>query len=259
VQAVGQHGLEAGQTLERRLAQALVGVDDAGLARVVALGVEDGCGDGRDLALEAALVDGHARLLLRGEPERLEVGPAEAAVVGDPVGRLELVGHVDRPVRRSRVAGAGGHVGAEGDAGHRLDPRGDADLDRAGGDHVVDHVGGLLPRAALGVDHGAAGVLRQPGVQPRAPHHAVGLLTGLGDTPGHDLLDELGVETGPREDLAHGVADENRGMHAGQPALPLAEGGADGVDDHWSAHETKLEHVLIRNKSRNLPSPTIGM
>ena len=39
-------------------------------------------------------------------------------------------------------------------------------------------------------------------------------------------------------------------LHAGEPALPLAEGGADGVDDHGGTHGTKLEHVLVRH---NLP------
>ena len=57
-------------------------------------------------------------------------------------------------------------------------------------------------------------------------------------------------------DLAHGVADQDGGVHAGQPALALAEGSADGFDDDRGTHGTKLEHVLILD---NLPSPTFGM
>jgi hypothetical protein len=59
------------------------------------------------------------------------------------------------------------------------------------------------------------------------------------------------------------VADQDGGVHAGEPALPLAEGSADGVDDHGVAHGRKLEHVLVSDNpgveeprdeaSRNLP------
>jgi hypothetical protein len=45
-------------------------------------------------------------------------------------------------------------------------------------------------------------------------------------------------------------------VHAGQPTLALAEGGADGVDDHGGAHGRKLEHVLVAN---NLSFRTSGM
>ena len=67
VEAVGQHGLEAGEALERGLAEPLVGVDDAGLAGRLALVVEHRRLDRRDLALEPALVDGDPRLLLGRE------------------------------------------------------------------------------------------------------------------------------------------------------------------------------------------------
>ena len=148
----GRTDFSAGQPLQRGVAQALVGVDDAGLAGRLALLVEDRRLDRRDLALEAALVDGDARLLLRGEAERVEVLAGDAAVRGDPVGALELVGHVDVPVVGARVT----------EPGRTLPPSGIRDIDstpqamptsmRAGGDHVVDHVGGLLARAALRVD-----------------------------------------------------------------------------------------------------------
>ncbi len=68
--------------------------------------------------------------------------------------------------------------------------------------------------------------------------------------PADDLVDQLGVEPGAGEDLTHRMADEHGRVHAGQPALPLAEGSADGVDDDRSTHGTKLEHVLV---SHNLP------
>ena len=218
---------------------------------------ENRCVDRRDLALEPALVDRDARLLLRRQAEGVEVGAGDAAVAGDPVGAPRTgwaCRSTSRPVagRRCRP----GTLAPSGIRRHRLDTGRDPDLDRAGRDHVVDQVGGLLPRAALRVDHGPAGVLRQPGVQPGPPHHPVGLLAGLGDAAGDDLVDQIGVDPGAGEHLAHRVADQDGGVHAGQPALPLAEGRADGVDDHRGAHGTKLEHVLILD---NLPSPTFGM
>ncbi len=174
---------------------------------------------------------------------------------GDPVGRLELVGHVDRPVVGPRVAGPGRHVGAQRDAGHRLDAAGDADLDGPGRDHVVDQVRRHLARAALGVDHGAAGVLGKSGVQPGAAHHAVGLLTGLGDAAADDLLDEVGVEPGAPDHLGLGEPEQDGRVDAGQPALALAEGSADGFDDDGVAHgpmvPQELEHVLCFDRLNN--------
>ena len=111
-----------------------------------------------------------------------------------------------------------------------------------------DEVGALLAGAALRVDRGAAGVLREAGVQPGAADHVVGLLTGLGDAAADDLLDEVGVDAGALEHLALREPEEYGGVHAREPALPLAEGGADGVDDHGGAHGAKLEHVLVRHK-----------
>ena len=114
----------------------------------------------------------------------------------------------------------------------------------------MDQVGRLLARAALGVDDGAAGVLGEPGVQPGAAHHAVGLLAGLGHHAADDLLDQLGVDPGAGEDLALGLAEQGGGVQAGEPAVALAERGADGVDDHRGAHGSKVERVLVLRTSR---------
>ncbi len=135
------------------------------------------------------------------QPERLEVLPAEAAVAGDPVGALELVGHVDGPRLRPRVAGARRDVGTQRDAAHRLDAAGDPDVDGARPDHVVHQVRGLLAGTALGVDRGRAGGLGESGVQPRAAHHVVGLLTGLRDAAADDLFHQAGVHPGATEHL----------------------------------------------------------
>ena len=186
-----------------------------------------------------------AGLALRLEAPRLQVLAGEAAVAGDPVGALELVGHVDRPRLRPRVARTGRDVRAQRDPAHRLHAAGDPDLDRAGLDHVVDQVRRLLAGAALGVDRGRAGGLGEPGVQPGAADHVVGLLAGLGDAAADDLLDQLGVDAGALEHLALDEPEQLARVDAGEAAVALAEGGADSVDDHGVSHGTKLEHVLI--------------
>ena len=109
-------------------------------------------------------------------------------------------------------------------------------------------MGGLLGRGALGVDHGRRGVVGQPGMHPGAADHVVGLLAGLGDAAADDLVDQLGVDAGALEHLDLCGAEQHGGVYAGQPALALAEGGADGFDDDWVTHGTKLEHVLIPDK-----------
>ena len=234
VQAAGEHRREAGQPLERGVAQPLVGVDDA-----------VGRGERRDLALEPALVDRDPGLLLGGQAERVEVGAGQPAATCDPVGGLELVGHVDRPVVRPRVTRAGRDVGAQRDARHRLDPAGDADVDGARRDHVVHEVRGLLARAALGVHGGGTGALGEPGVQPGPADHVVGLLTGLGDAAADHLVDQLRIDAGAAQHLGLGEAQQRRRVHAREPAVPLAERRADGIDDHGVAHGQKLELVLV--------------
>jgi hypothetical protein len=73
-------------------------------------------------------------------------------------------------------------------------------------------------------------------VQPRPAHHAVGLLAGLRHDAADDLLDQLGIDPGPGQHLTLGLAQERGGVEAGEPAVALAERGADGVDDHRSTH-----------------------
>ena len=54
--------------------------------------------------------------------------------------------------------------------------------------------------------------------------------------------------------------EQHGGVHAREPALALAEGGADGVDDHGVAHGAKLEHVLrFATSTETLPFRTPGM
>ena len=215
-------------------------VHEPGLAGRLAVLVEDRRVQRGDLALEPPLVHGHPRLALRGEPEGLEVVAGQARGCARS-GRRPRTGWACRWSSR-RDAGRrapGGTLRAERDPRHRLDAAGDADLDGAGPDQVVDQVRGLLARAALGVDRGGPGVLGEPGVQPGAADHVVGLLAGLGDAPADHLLDLVGSTPARSSTSRCTCAEEHGRVHAGQPAAALAERGADGLDDDRVSHGPK--------------------
>ena len=93
-------------------------------------------------------------LLLRLEAEPVDVGPGDAVLLGDPLGRAELVGHVPGEVRRARARPAPLQALApSADPAHGLDAAGDARRRRRRRAIEVGHeVVGLLRRAALAVD-----------------------------------------------------------------------------------------------------------
>ena len=130
------------------------------------------------------------------QAERVDILAGDAASLGDPLGGLELVGHVDVPRLRADGRAVRTRVGAQSHPAHRLDATRDADVDRAGGDQPGDEVVGLLSAAALAVDGGGADVLGQTRRQPRHPADVVGLLPVLGHAAADDLLDLAGVDAG---------------------------------------------------------------
>ena len=190
VGAAVEHRLELGELLQRGLADALVGVDDLGVAGGLALLVEDGSLDGEDLAVEPTLVARRAwpSPATTGRTRRPRLGRIRGRGRCGRRPRTGSAGRCTSPSGRGR-AGAGRDVGAEREAGHRLDAAGDAGLDLAGGDHGVDEMGGLLGRGALGVDHGGRGGVGKAGMHPGAAHHVVRLLAGLGHAATDDLVD----------------------------------------------------------------------
>ena len=95
------------------------------------VGPDHGRLDRDHLSLEAALVPGARRVLLRGQAEGVDLLAGDAALGGDALGRAELVGHVPGEVVRARRPGAVEDVGPEPDPAHGLDPAGDADVDGA--------------------------------------------------------------------------------------------------------------------------------
>jgi hypothetical protein len=117
-----------------------------------------------DLGAEAVLRPRLRRVLLREEAEGVGVLAGDAPLVGDALGALELRGHlVAREVRlRDRHAEPEvlAAARADGDAAHGLHAAGEGHVDHAAGDEADREVGGLLRRAALGVDRGGGHVHR---------------------------------------------------------------------------------------------------
>ena len=207
-----------------------------------------GASSGSDLALEATLVDGDARLALRLAPNASRSSrprPRLRAIRSAPSNWFGM-SMVHDSGRGSPAPG-----GTLAPSGMRLidsTPQAMPTLMVPGLDHVVDQVRGLLAGTALGVDRGRAGGLGESCVQPRAAHHVVGLLTGLRDAAADHLFDQRGVDPGATEHLGQDVAEQLPGVYAGQPAVALAERSADGVDDDGVSHGPKLEHVLVLGK-----------
>ena len=197
-----------------------------------------------------------AGLLLGGEAERVEVGAGQPAAAGDPVGGLELVGHVDGPVVGPRVAQARAAT---------LAPSGIRDIDSTpqamptsmvpAATRSCDQVRGLLARAALGVDRGGAGALGEPGVQPGAADHVVGLLAGLGDAAADDLLDQRRgrARRGAAPRAARSRAARRGARPASQPPrLPSGVRTASTITGLPMVPQ-KLEHVLVSRQAKPLP------
>ena len=164
------HGLEAGQPLEGGLAQALVALDAVGGARRLAVVVEVGRVDAHQLGAEAVLGPGLGGQLLGAQAEVVGVGPGDAPLVGDALGTLELGGELvlaevalgDGPADVERL----GRGRAHGHLAQILDAAGHGDVDDARADQAGRQVGGLLRRAALGVDGGGRRAQGQAGGEP---------------------------------------------------------------------------------------------
>ena len=95
---------------------------------------------------------------------------------------------------------------------------------------------GLLGRAALGVQGQAAGLDRQPGVQPGRPGDVARLLASLGDAAARHLLDLGWLEPRPLEQRGLRAPEYLRRMQARERPASLANRRPDRLDDYRSAH-----------------------
>ena len=105
------------------------------------------------------------------------------------------------------------------------------DADQAGG-----QVGGLLRRAALGVDGGGGGAEREAGAEPRGAADVERLLADLAHAAADDLADLGGVDAGALDEPRLHGAEQVGGVHGGQAAVAAPDGRADGFDDHDVSH-----------------------
>ncbi len=127
------------------------------------------------------------------ESERVDVLAGDPAALGDALGGLELVRHVDVPGLGPDCGAVRPGVGAQAHPAHRLDPAGNADVDGPDRDQAGDQMVGLLAAAALAVDSGGADMIGKAGGQPRHSADVVGLLPELRHATADDLFDISGL------------------------------------------------------------------
>ena len=119
-----------------------------------------------------------------------------------------------------------------GHPAHGLDAARHGDVDHAAGDEGGGQAGGLLRRAALGVDGGGGDAQGQAGGEPGGAADVERLLADLAHAAGDDLLDRPTGSIPARsiDGALHG-GEGLGGVEGGQAALALPDGGADGFDD----------------------------
>ena len=123
---------------------------------------------------------------------------------------------------------------------HHLDAGGDDDVVGAGDDALRGEVGGLLRRAALAVDGGGGHLFGEPGGEHGVAPDVHALGADLHDAAHDHVLDEGGVEVVALDEGLQGLGGQVDGVPAGQLAVALAAGGADGVDDDGGGHRDLL-------------------
>ena len=179
---------------------------------------------------------------MRAEGELVQIGPAEAPLLGDHLGAGALVGRLGvAAAERLRVGmPTVGQRGAHRRARHRL---------HAAGDHHVvvpgDHTGSgevhrLLTRPALPVHGHARYRLRPARGQHGRARDVECLLAGLHDTAPDDVVDERGVDTRALHQAVEHLGGQLARVHPRQTAVALADGRPDGLDDHGFSHELLL-------------------
>ena len=144
---------------------------------------------------------------------------AIARAGGDPLGRHELVRHINVPARRARRA----HVGpgcAERHPGHGLHAAADADLIASAAMRPA-----IRCAACWAEPHWASrvrqpGLIRHPGVQPGGPGDVARLLARLGHAAARDLLDGEQASSPARSSSAVCAAPGSRPRAGPQSAPP---------------------------------------
>jgi hypothetical protein len=122
------------------------------------------------------------------------------------------------------------------DAGHHLDAGGDHDVVRAADHALRGEVRRLLRRPALTVDRGRRHCLGEAGREHCVATDVRRLLADLHDAAHDHVFDQLGIELVALDQRLQRLSCEIDGMPLAELAVALAPCGADGIDDHCSAH-----------------------
>ena len=258
-----EDGLEACERFERRVpARPLVRVD----RRLAALCVHRD--DGRDLVLEAAVVDGGDGPLMRLERERVLLRAGDVVLDRDPLrvgAHVALLHRAPQAVVHGRVdelavpepvaeAGVWQQVRCQVHAFHaaRDHDLGIARLDLGRREHDR-----LQARAADAVDGRRAGARRKAGLEGRL---ACRRLTdaGLEDLAHEDVVDRRAFgEAGPLDGGSDGHSTKGRGGRRGERSAELADRRPDGRHEVDTAVSIAVS-IHVSSLHRALRTPISG-
>src|SRR2546427_430482 len=162
--------------------------------------------------IEPALVDRPDGLAVGPEGELVHLLPRDLVLVRDEVGGDPLL-HDLVFLEQLRAERSG--VGAQGDAGHHLDPARDDDVvltrhDLHGGEVECLQSGGAHP-----VHAGPGNRLREPRDKRREAGDVQSLFVDLGDAAQHDVLDDLRLDPGAVRERPK----DERGQVVGPPVF----------------------------------------
>jgi hypothetical protein len=236
VERLPRHGLELAQLLERGGAQTLVAAHAQALVGGLAVGVEAGRLDRHDFALEVASVPGAARELLAAQAEAVGVFARDAPGLphelcpGELGGELIVV-QVARGQRRAAL-----HGGSERDPAHHLDAAGQHHVLEARAHEARAERGGLLARAALGVEGAGGHLLRKAAREPGRARQVEGLLAHLRDAAPYHLAHRRRVDAGAHEGRLLHDPEELTRVQRREPASALSDRAAHRLDDVDRSH-----------------------
>ena len=204
-----------------------------------------------DLALEATLLGRPRGVLMRAQPDLVELRAGDLPLVGDHLGRdalrheVVLLQQLGRPGRADVVDPLEAH--SHRDVAHVLDAGSDGDVVHAGGDQRGGEVHGLLRGAALTIDGRGRRLDRKSGLEPGVAADVEHLLAVLLHAARDHVLDLGCVDSGALDDLGVGLPEQRVRMDVLVVALlrvPAPNRGACGLDDHDLSAVSVLHLVL---------------
>ncbi len=210
----------------------------------------DRIGHGDEALLEAVLLDGAGRVLLRAQGQAVEVLALVPFEGGDQVGADALRDLEDLAAQDLVVAVDAAAVGADRAARHALHAAADHQLLLAAEHPHRREVHRLQARAAEAVQGDAGDLLGPAGGEERVLREVRPLVVGLADAP-HDHVVDVGLlQPGAGGERVQRLGEELLGVDAAQGPLAgpaAAARGAHCVEDEGVGHgeaPVRLENVV---------------